>query len=106
MHYCPQIATIGAKEAAVSNVQKVSVALTPEMVAMLKDAVDAGEYTSASEVVREALRAWKTRRMAREWEVDELRKLWAEGLASGPPMKGRPAFRRLRDKYAKQAAEK
>jgi antitoxin ParD1/3/4 len=41
-----------------SNVQKVSVALTPEIIAMLKDAVDTGEYTSTSEVVRDALRTW------------------------------------------------
>ena len=89
-----------------SNVQKVSVALTPEMVAMLKDAVAAGDYTSTSEVVREALRGWKTRRVAHEMEVEELRKLWSEGLASGAPIEGQPVFKRLRDKYGKQAAEK
>jgi antitoxin ParD1/3/4 len=66
-----------------SNVQKVSVALTPEMLAMLKDAVDSGEYTSASEVIRDALRGWKARRAVYAMEVDSLRKLWTEGLASG-----------------------
>ena len=66
-----------------SNVQKVSVALTPEMLAMLKDAVDSGEYTSASEVIRDALRGWKARRAVYAMEVDALRKLWNEGLASG-----------------------
>jgi antitoxin ParD1/3/4 len=97
---------MGAKGTPLSNVQKVSVALTTEMVAMLKDAVDGGDYTSASEVVREALRAWKSRRAAHEQEVGELQTLWAEGLASGPPVKGQPVFQRLREKYAKQAAEK
>ena len=66
-----------------SNVQKVSVALTPEMLAMLKEAVDSGEYTSASEVIRDALRGWKARRAVHEMEVEALRKLWNEGLASG-----------------------
>jgi Arc/MetJ-type ribon-helix-helix transcriptional regulator len=33
------------------NVQKVSVALTPEFVALLKEAIETGEYTSASEVI-------------------------------------------------------
>lgn len=88
------------------NVQKVSVALTPEIVAMLREAVDSGEYTSTSEVVREALRAWKLRRAAHEIEVSELRKLWNEGVASGSPIDGEPLFKRLRDKYARQAAEK
>jgi antitoxin ParD1/3/4 len=35
-----------------SHVQKVSVALTPEMRVMLKEAVDSGEYTSTREVIR------------------------------------------------------
>ena len=67
-----------------SNVQKVSVALTPEMLAMLKEAVDSGEYTSTSEVIRDALRAWKARRAVHEMEIEELRKLWNDGIASGP----------------------
>ncbi|SED05362.1 antitoxin ParD1/3/4 [Rhizobiales bacterium GAS188] len=87
-----------------SNVQKVSVALTPEIVAMPKDAVETGEYTSTSEVVREALRAWKMRRTVHEMEIGELRKLWNEGVASGPPIDAESVFRRLRDKYAEQAA--
>jgi antitoxin ParD1/3/4 len=87
-----------------SNVQKVSVALTPEMIAMLKDAVDTGEYTSTSEVVRDALRTWKAHRTAREMNADELRRLWKEGIVSGPSAEGDMVFSRLRDKYAKQGA--
>jgi antitoxin ParD1/3/4 len=66
-----------------SNVQKVSVALTPEMLAMLKEVVESGEYTSTSEVIRDALRGWKARRAVHEMEVEELRKLWNEGIESG-----------------------
>jgi antitoxin ParD1/3/4 len=89
-----------------SNVQKVSVALTPEIVAMLKDAVDRGEYTSTSEVVREALRAWKVRRTVLEMETAELRRLWSEGIDSGPSIEAEPVFRRLRGKYARQTAKR
>ena len=67
-----------------SNVQKVSVALTPEFMALLKEAVDTGEYTSASEVIRDALRCWKQRRAILEASTEEFRKLWDEGIASGP----------------------
>jgi antitoxin ParD1/3/4 len=67
-----------------SNVQKVSVALTPEFMALLKEAVDTGEYTSASEVIRDALRHWKQRRATEEMGIEELRRLWQEGIASGP----------------------
>ena len=65
-------------------VEKVSVALSPEMVAMLKGAVASGEYASASEVVREALREWNLRKPLREAEIERLRKAWREGIESGP----------------------
>jgi antitoxin ParD1/3/4 len=65
-------------------VEKVSIALSPEMVAMLKGAVASGEYASASEVVREALREWNLRKPLREAEIERLRKAWREGIESGP----------------------
>ena len=67
-----------------SNVEKISVALTPEFIELLKEAVESGEYTSTSEVVRDALRDWKLRRTALAADTDELRALWLEGIASGP----------------------
>jgi antitoxin ParD1/3/4 len=42
-----------------ANVEKLSVAVTPEMAAMLREVVGSGEYASSSEVMREALREWK-----------------------------------------------
>ena len=42
-----------------AHVEKVSVALTSEMAAMMRQLVESGEYASASEVMREALRDWK-----------------------------------------------
>jgi antitoxin ParD1/3/4 len=81
-----------------ANVEKVSVALTPEMAAMMRRAVETGEYASASEVMREALREWKHRRMRRERAVDELGRLWDEGMASGPALGGDEVFDRIRNR--------
>lgn len=67
-----------------STVEKVSVALSPELLEMVRDAVDSGRYGSASEVIREALREWRLRQPLREAEVERLRKAWTEGLESGP----------------------
>ena len=67
-----------------ANVEKVSVALTPEMLAVVREAVESGEYASSSEVMREALRDWKRRRALERIEIEELRRLWQEGLESGP----------------------
>ena len=67
-----------------ATVEKVSVALSPELLEMVKDAVDSGRYGSASEVIREALREWRMRQPLREAELERLRKAWTEGLESGP----------------------
>jgi len=45
-----------------SSIEKVSIALPSDMLAMVKQAVEGGDYASSSEVVREALREWKARR--------------------------------------------
>ena len=67
-----------------SNVTKISVALTSEMNDLVQQAVAGGEYATTSEVIREALREWKLRRTLRQHEAAELRQLWDEGLHSGP----------------------
>lgn len=82
------------------NVEKISVALPVEMVSALRAAVDSGEYSSASEVVREALRGWKFKRKVEEMEVEELRRLWNEGVDSGPSLNADTVFARLKAKYA------
>lgn len=45
-----------------ATAEKVSVTLTPEMVRVVRASVDSGEYASASEVVRDALRGWQRQR--------------------------------------------
>ncbi len=67
-----------------SDVQKVSVALTSEQVFSLKAAVDAGEYATTSEIVREAIRDWQFKREMRREDVRRLREAWDAGKASGP----------------------
>lgn len=78
-----------------ANVEKISVALTPEMAADMRKAVESGEYASASEVMRDALREWRTRRDERARAMEELGRLWDEGIASGPMVDGEEAFDRI-----------
>ncbi|TWB68068.1 antitoxin ParD1/3/4 [Nitrospirillum amazonense] len=66
-----------------AEVQKVSVALTVEQVAALRMAVEAGEYATTSEIIREAVRDWQFKRELRQQDVRRLRQLWDEGKASG-----------------------
>lgn len=66
------------------NVEKMSLALTAQQAAMMRDAVSTGAYATTSEIVREAMRDWETKWMARNEEIRRLRALWDEGKASGP----------------------
>jgi len=81
-----------------TNVEKISISLPSDMVAVLKAAVESGEYSSASEVVRDALRAWKLKRKMEGIELDELRRLVQEGSESGPGIDGQE-LKKLRAKY-------
>ena len=85
------------------NVEKLSIALTAEQAAMVREAVKGGEYASSSEVIREALRLWKTEQQARASELEELRRLWREGIESGPAEDGPTVFARLRRRYVPDA---
>jgi antitoxin ParD1/3/4 len=89
-----------------ANVEKVSVALTPEMAAMMREVVETGEYASASEVMREALREWKHRRMQRAKAIEELGRLWDAGMSSGPSVDGEETFARIREKLDAKIVER
>jgi antitoxin ParD1/3/4 len=65
------------------KVEKISIALTDEMFTSVKDAVASGDYASSSEVIRDALRAWKVRRSREAVAIQELRQLIAEADSSG-----------------------
>lgn len=84
-------------------VEKLSIALTSEFVADVRAAVEAGEYASVSEVVRDALRTWRQQRAERAAALSELRNLWRAGIESGDGGAFDPAkIKRLgREKLAK-----
>jgi antitoxin ParD1/3/4 len=63
--------------------EKLSIALTPELTADIREVVATGEYASTSEVIRDALRTWKEVRLGRAAAVDGLRRLWDAGVDSG-----------------------
>lgn len=58
----------------------MNVSLTPELEELVHERVRSGRYTSASEVVREALRLLEDRDELRELRLQEVRAKVAEGL--------------------------
>ena len=82
------------------GVEKISIALPPEMVSTVREAVESGEYASSSEVVREALRDWSHKRNLRERGLDELRQVWKEAMDDNSPgVSPDEVFNRLERKY-------
>ncbi|HJU19355.1 MAG TPA: type II toxin-antitoxin system ParD family antitoxin [Stellaceae bacterium] len=82
-----------------SRIEKLSIAVPVEMAAELRAAVEAGEYSSVSEVIRDALRDWRLRRKFEALEVDELRRLVQEGINSGDGIEADVVFAQLRARY-------
>lgn len=60
----------------------MNVSLTPELESLIHRKVDNGRYTSASEVVREALRLMEERDQVQELYKAEMREKIAAGMAS------------------------
>jgi len=82
------------------NVEKISIALPTEMVAAVREAVEAGEYASSSEVVRDALRDWTQKRSLRQQGMDELRQVWRQAMENtGPGVPVKDVLNRLERKY-------
>ncbi len=64
-----------------ADIERLTITLPVEMAAVVKSAVDTGDYASSSEVVRAALRDWKLKRAL---QLEELATLKADidlGLA-------------------------
>lgn len=97
------------------NAEKMSITLTPELAAMVNDAVAAGDYASTSEGIREALRDWRVKQMVRRqqlqdimWGFPVMRELdqarWKGGMDSRsqvPKARGHRAFHLLENTSAR-----
>lgn len=82
-----------------ADVETLSVALTGDMLAELRAAVEEGDYASVGEAIDDALRHWRVRRRSEPAVNDELRRLVVEGMESGPGLDPDEVFGRLRAKF-------
>jgi len=44
------------------NAEKISITMSPDMLRVIRESVEAGEYASTSEVLRDAVRLWQRQR--------------------------------------------
>ena len=83
-----------------TTAEKISIALPPEMVHIVRAAVATGEYASSSEVIRDALRDWTYKRSLRMQGIAELRGVWQEALSDKTPgISADDVLNRLERKY-------
>ncbi len=68
----------------------INVSLTPQLEEMVRQKVAGGLYTSASEVVREALRLMEAQDRVQAVKLDRLRQDIQEGIESGEPSPWEP----------------
>lgn len=63
------------------TMERLTITLTSDLAARVKEAVDGGQYGSVSEVMRQALRDWELAEARRAHELQLLRQDVALGLA-------------------------
>ena len=71
----------------------------------IRQLIESGRYSSASEVVRDALRLLEEREELREAQIKNLRRQVQEGRESGPGVPADRVFDRLEEKYRKLTSE-
>jgi len=59
------------------------ISLPEELESELAAAVDSGEFESENDAIRAAVAQWRAERLVERMSVDELRRLWREGVESG-----------------------
>jgi len=64
-----------------ATIERLTITLPSEMAAVVRGAVEGGDYASSNEVVREALRDWKMKRALQLHELGELKAEIDQGLA-------------------------
>ena len=63
-----------------AGIERMTITLPSDMAAVVKGAVENGDYASSSEVVREALRDWKMKRALQLQELASLKADIDQGL--------------------------
>jgi antitoxin ParD1/3/4 len=82
----------------------MNISLTPDLTRLIKEKIASGQYQSASEVVRDALRRLAASERPRSERIAELRRKIAEGLTSseaGRMVDGATAIKRLQTQLKK-----
>jgi antitoxin ParD1/3/4 len=87
-----------------AKLERITVTMPEEMAAKMRAAVEAGEYATTSEIVREALRDWSDYQERRQAALEKLRGLIREGEES-EALDGETVLKDFQDYVAQMVAE-
>jgi antitoxin ParD1/3/4 len=80
-----------------SAAEKISITLTPEMNRLIKQRVEAGDFASSSELIREALRVWQKQEEEHQQRIAEIRARIKSSMDDPrPSLPAEEVFERLR----------
>ncbi len=67
------------------NAEKVSVTMTPDMMRAIRESVEAGEFATTSEAMRDAVRVWQRQRLEYAERLEALRARVRQSLVDPRP---------------------
>lgn len=67
------------------NAEKISITMTSEMMRVIRESVEAGEYASTSEAMRDAFRAWQRERDAHRERLVAIKSRVTRSIADPQP---------------------
>jgi antitoxin ParD1/3/4 len=79
------------------RMERLSIEIPEEVSEIVEEAVASGEFASASEMVSTAVAEWKSSKLIHGYTREEFLALVEEGEASGDPVDGEEAFRRIEE---------
>jgi antitoxin ParD1/3/4 len=89
------------------HAEKLSITLTPQMAKLVRDSVASGRFASASEVIRDAMRAWQQKEKEHEEAIASIRARVQASLDDPrPPMPMKEAFEQLHKRIEHQKASR
>jgi antitoxin ParD1/3/4 len=84
------------------SAEKISVTITPEMLRVIRESVESGEYGSTSEALRDAVRVWQRERQEHAERLKAIRARLRRSLADPrPSIPLEEAFERIERRHAK-----
>jgi len=82
--------------------EKISITMTPEMMRAIRESVEAGEYASTSEAMRDAVRVWLRQREEDSERLAVIRSRIRQALGDPrPDLLGAEVDARLEEMFAK-----